>query len=44
MKISRCNRGSTSVSPRRKGEGYKILEDRKGGGLRETSSCVEGER
>jgi hypothetical protein len=44
MKASRCNRGSTSSSPRRKEAGYKILEARKGGGLRETSSYAEGER
>jgi hypothetical protein len=44
MKISRCNRGSTSASPRRKGAGYRSLEERKGGGLRETLSCVKGER
>jgi hypothetical protein len=33
----------TSSIPRRKGEGYRSLEERKGGGLRETSSCVEVE-
>jgi trimethylamine:corrinoid methyltransferase-like protein len=28
------------VSPRRKGTGYRSLEARKGGGLRETTSCA----
>jgi hypothetical protein len=33
-----------SKRPRRNGAGYRILEERKGGGLRETLSCGEGER
>jgi hypothetical protein len=44
MKISRCNRGSTSSSQRKKGEGHRGLEERKGGVPRETSSCAEGEK
>jgi hypothetical protein len=44
MKASRCNRGSTSSSPKREGVGYISLEVRKGVGLRATSISTNGER
>jgi hypothetical protein len=43
MMVSRCNRGLTSSIPRRKIEGYRSREARKGGGLRENLSFIAGE-
>jgi hypothetical protein len=44
MKDSKCNRRLTLAIPRRKGVGYRSIEARKRGGLKENLSCAEGER